>query len=195
MKKTFSNLNLAALAFAGGICVAQSAPAQVAGGTTTVGINVIESTQITAGWSVKKTLMGKAIYNDEGQKVGKVQDLIISPDKKLSYVIVVAGGILGMGRHDVAFPTSQIEDKAGQLLLAGVTKDMVKGMPKFAYASATFDTTKREAFVAARDRDSAKGKAKLAELKKKAGTAASDARAKINAEMTTVQADVKTRTC
>lgn len=191
MKKNFPKLNLAALAFAGGICVAQSAPAQVAGGTTTVGINVIESTQIAAGWSVKKTLMGKAIYNDEGQKVGKVQDLIISPDKKLSYVIVGAGGFLGMGRHDVAFPVSQIEDKAGRLVMAGATKDMVKGMPQFTYASSRTDTTARDAFVAAADKDIAKGKAKVAELERKAGSAASDAKAKINVEMVALQADVK----
>jgi sporulation protein YlmC with PRC-barrel domain len=86
------------------------------------------------GWSVKKTLMGKTIYNDAGVKVGKVEDLIISPDKNVSYLIVGAGGFVGIGRHDVAIPVSQIQDKAGKLVLPGATKDTIKGMPEFAYA-------------------------------------------------------------
>jgi sporulation protein YlmC with PRC-barrel domain len=191
MNKHSPKSTLAILTFAGAvaaICANQSAFAQVAGGTTTVGISVIESTQIAAGWSVKKTLMGKTIYNDAGQKVGKVDDLIISPDKKLSHVIVGAGGFLGMGRHDVAFPVSQIEDKAGKLVMSGATKDSVKAMPQFTYAT---DNSKRDAFVAAADKDIAKGKAKVAELEKKAGAAATDAKAKIDSEMATLQADVK----
>jgi hypothetical protein len=63
---------------------------QVDTGTTTVDISVTESTKLAMGWSVKKTLMGKVIYNDAGTRVGKVEDLIISPDKTLSYVIVGA---------------------------------------------------------------------------------------------------------
>ena len=199
MKKNVLKLSSVTLALAScigigigiGIGVAQPAFAQVAGGTTTVGISVIESTQIAAGWSVKKMLMGKTIYNEAGQKVGKVDDLIISPDKKLSYVIVGAGGFLGMGRHDVAFAVSQIEDKAGKLVMAGATKDMVKAMPVFTYATAAPDTTRRDAFVAAADKDIVKGKAKVVELEKKASAAATDAKAKINTEMTALQADVK----
>ena len=32
--------------------------------------------RIAMDWSVQKTLLGKASYNDAGQKVGKVDDLI-----------------------------------------------------------------------------------------------------------------------
>jgi sporulation protein YlmC with PRC-barrel domain len=192
MSKAFSKITFATLALAGVFCASQTALAQVAGGTTTVGISVIESTQIAAGWSVKKTLMGKTIYNDADQKVGKVEDLIISPDKKLSYVIVGAGGFLGMGRNDVAVPVTQIEDKGGKLVMAGATKEMVKSMPQFTYATQTPDTSKRDAFVAAADKDIAKGKAKVTELEKKAGAAATDAKAKMNQEITLLQGDLKT---
>jgi sporulation protein YlmC with PRC-barrel domain len=162
--------------------------AQVAGGTTTVGVAVIESTQLAMGWSVKKTLMGKTVYNDAGQKIGKVEDLIISPDKSVSYVIIGAGGFIGIGRHDVAIPVSQIQEQAGKLVMPGATKDTVKSMPAFIYAN---DTTKRDQFVAAADKDIAKGKAKLAALEKQAGSAATDARAKLDVQVTTLQADVK----
>jgi sporulation protein YlmC with PRC-barrel domain len=137
---------------------------------------------------VKKTLLGKTIYNDAGQKVGKVEDLIISPDANVSYVIVGAGGFVGIGRHDVAIPVTQIQDKAGKLVMPGATKDTIKGMPVFTYAT---DTAKRDAFVAAANEDIAKGKAAVANLEKKAGAAAADAKAKIDADITALQLDVK----
>jgi len=140
------------------------------------------------GWSVKKTLMGKTIYNDAGQKVGKVDDLIISPDKNVSYVIVGAGGFVGIGRHDVAIPVTLIQDKAGKLVIAGATKDSIKAMPEFTYAT---DTSKRDAFVAAADKDIVDGKAAVASLERKAGAAVAGTKTKIDADITALQSDVK----
>ena len=188
MKKNLSSLTIATLTVVGALCSTGPVAAQVAGGTTTVDTSVTESTKLAMGWSVKKTLMGKTIYNDAGQKVGKVEDLIIAPDKNVSYVIVGAGGFVGIGRHDVAIPVTEIQDKAGKLVMPGATKDTIKGMPEFAYAT---DTTKRDQFVAAADKDIAKGKAAVARLEKKAGVAAVDAKAKIDLDITALQSDVK----
>jgi hypothetical protein len=172
MNKHKHRLTWATLVLASTVSAASPAAAQVAGGSTTVGISVIESTQIATGWSVKKTLLGKTIYNETGQKIGKVADLIISPDKKVSYVIVGAGGFIGIGRHDVAIPVTQIQDQTGRLVMPGATKDTIKSLPTFTYAD---DTARRDRFVAAADRDIAEGKARVSELEKKAGTAATDA--------------------
>ena len=188
MKNQLSKLTLATLALAGALCSAGPALAQVAGGTTTVDTSVTESTRIAMGWSVKKTLMGKAIYNEAGQKVGKVEDLIIAPDKNVSYVIVGAGGFVGIGRHDVAIPVTQIQDQAGKLVMPGATQDMIKAMPEFTYAT---DTGQRDRFVAAADKDIARGKVRVAELEKKAGSAAADAKAKIDIQVTALQLDLK----
>jgi sporulation protein YlmC with PRC-barrel domain len=188
MKKNLSRIAMAALTVAGALCMAGPVAAQVAGGTTTLDTSVTESTKLAMGWSVKKTLLGKSIYNDAGQKVGKVEDLIISPDKNVSYVIVGAGGFVGIGRHDVAIVVTQIQDKSGKLVLPGVTKESIKGMPEFTYAT---DTTKRDAFVAAADKDIAKGKAALASLEKKAASATADAKAKMDVDSTALQLDLK----
>lgn len=192
MKKHLSSLTrtlmFATLTAVGALCVAGVATAQVAGGTTTVDTSVTESTKLAMGWSVKKTLMGKTIYNEAGEKVGKVEDLIISPDKNVSYVIVGAGGFIGIGRHDVAIPVTQIQDKAGKLVMAGATKDMIKAMPKFTY---TMDTSRRDAFVMAADKDIAKGKDAVASLEKKAGMAAADAKAKMDLDLAALRLDVK----
>jgi len=188
MNNKLSRLALATLTLAGVLSSAGPAAAQVAGGSTTVGVAVVESTQIAMGWSVKKSLLGKTIYNDAGQKVGNVEDLIISPDKSVSYIIVGAGGFIGIGRHDVAIPVTQIKDQAGKLVMAGATEDMIKAMPAFDYAD---NNMKRDQFVAAAEKDIAKGKAKVVELEKKAGAAAAEAKAGIELKITALKGDVK----
>ena len=188
MKKNFCRLSLSTLALAAACALAAPAMAQVAGATTTVDATVTATTQLALGWSAKKTLLGKNVYNDAGQKVGKVQDLIISPDRSVSYVIVGAGGFIGIGRHDVAIPVAQIQDQAGRLLMAGASKDMIKAMPEFTYAD---DTTRRDRFVAAADQDIATGKAKVADLEKKAGVAAAEAKVRIDQQISVLQGDVK----
>jgi sporulation protein YlmC with PRC-barrel domain len=182
-----SALSFARLALAGLLLSSAAAQAQVAGATTTVGVSVTESTQLAIGWSVKKTLMGKSIYNDAGQKVGKVVDLIIAPDKNVSFVIVGAGGFVGIGRHDVAIPITQIQDREGKLVMAGASKAMIEAMPVFTYAD---DTSKRDRFVAAAERDIARGKGQITDLERRASTAAAEAKARIDTQKRALQADV-----
>ncbi|MBK9440898.1 MAG: PRC-barrel domain-containing protein [Comamonadaceae bacterium] len=185
MNKT---LSIATLVFASFFVATGPATAQVAGGSTTTGISIVESTQVALGWSVKKTLLGKTIYNEAGHKVGKVQDIIIAPDKSVSYIIVGAGGFIGMGRHDVAIAVTQIQDQSGKLVMAGATQDLIKSMPQFEYAN---DHTRRNQLVAAAEKDIKFGKARLLELEQKAGTAAAESRTKIDLQITALQVDLK----
>jgi sporulation protein YlmC with PRC-barrel domain len=182
-----STLPMATLALLAALAGASPASAQVAGGTTTVDTSVTESTQLALGWSVKKSLLGKTIYNEAGLKVGKVDDLIVAPDKNLSYVIVGAGGFVGIGRHDVAVPVTRIQMQAGKLVMAGATPEMVKAMPEFTYVN---DTARRDQFMAAADKDIRQGKARLAELEKKAAAAAADGKAKLDLQISALRLDL-----
>jgi sporulation protein YlmC with PRC-barrel domain len=188
MKNRFPKASIAIAVTIAAIGLAPlAAMAQVAGSTTTA-VAVVESTNVAMGWSVKKTLMGKAVYNEAGQKVGKVEDLIISPDKAISLVIVGAGGFVGIGRHDVAVPITQLQDKSGRLVLAGATKDSIKAMAPFDYS---VDTRQRDEFVAAAQKDIDGGRASLAALEKKAGAASADAKGKLDAQSAALKVDVK----
>lgn len=178
---------VAALAFLGALCMTGSALAQIAGDAPSTNLAVTESTQIVTGWSVKKTLLGKAVYNDANQRIGTVADLIVSPDRSVSYVIVGAGGFAGAGRHDVAIPVSQVQDQAGKLVIAGATKDMLKSLPSFEYAS---DTDKRDHFVAAAERDIAKGKTTVADLETKTDAVSTDVKGKLDRQLTDLRVDV-----
>jgi sporulation protein YlmC with PRC-barrel domain len=160
----------------------------VAGATTTVGVTVTESTQLALGWSVKKSLLGKTVYNEAGQKIGRVEDLIISPERNLSYVIVGAGGFVGIGRHDVAIAMHEILDRGGRLVIPGATPQTIKALPGFAY---TNDMHKRDLFVAQAEKDIAAGKARVSDLAVLASNAATDAKGRLGVQITALEADVK----
>ena len=157
-------------------------------GASVIGVTVSEVSEIATGWSVKKSILGKTIYNEKGDKIGSVDDLIIAPNKTLSYAIIGAGGFLGMGKYDVAIPITQINEVNGKMELKGATKESIKQMPKFEYAP---KTANREAFVANAEKDIQKGKDKLAELNKKASTEKNDLKVKIDAEIVELQQQIK----
>jgi hypothetical protein len=99
-----------------------------------LGVTVDEIVVVTKGWSAKKQILRKTVYNDKNQKIGKVDDLIIAPDSAVSYAIIGAGGFLGIDRHDVAIPAKQFKIEKGKIILPGATKEAIKAMPKFEYA-------------------------------------------------------------
>ncbi len=107
--------------------------AQVAG-STRLGVAVEEMKAVALGWSAKKQVLGQSVYNEQNQKVGTIDDLIIAPDTSVSFVIVGAGGFVGLGKHDVAFPVTQLKQQDGKFILPGATKDAIKALPKFEYA-------------------------------------------------------------
>jgi sporulation protein YlmC with PRC-barrel domain len=104
----------------------------VAGGVV-LGVAVAELDVLANGWSAKKQILGHTVYNDKNEKVGKVYDIIIAPDKAVSYGIVAAGGFLGLGKHDVAIPANQFKMEDGKIVLPGASKDAIKAMPAFEY--------------------------------------------------------------
>ena len=163
------------------------AQAQVAG-SSTVDVTVSEATQLALGWSAKKSILGKTVYNETGQKVGKVEDLIVAPSRNVSFLIIGAGGFVGIGRHDVAVPVDRIQNQGGKLLMPGATKAMVKGMPAFTYAS---DTMRRDEFIAATNKEIALAKTRLAELRSAAATATADGKASLSAHVTTLEGDLQ----
>jgi sporulation protein YlmC with PRC-barrel domain len=128
--KSLSTIAVTVLMIATPACFAQEVV-----GSTTLGIAYAELRDVTTGWSTKKQVLGKKVFNDSGETVGKIDDIIVSPDKAVSYAIIGAGGFLGVGRHDVAIPVNQLKENDGKFILAGATKDAIKDMPEFEYAT------------------------------------------------------------
>ena len=110
------------------------ANAQVAG-STVVGVATAELRDVTIGRSAKRQVLGKPVFNDRNERIGTVDDIVIAPDKAVSYAIIGAAGFLGVAKHDVAISVDQIKLVDGKFVLAGATKDALKAMPPFEYAS------------------------------------------------------------
>lgn len=96
-------------------CGAALADEQVAG-TQAVGVSIEQANLVLNGWSAKKSLLGKAIYNDRGEKVGVLHDIIVTPDDAVSFAIVAAHQFLGVSAHDVAVPMTQIDFIGGKFI-------------------------------------------------------------------------------
>ena len=102
--------------------------------TAGVSVSTVELRTVATGWSAKKQILGKDVYNDAGDKVGEINDLIVTPSKALSYAIVGVGGFLGVGEHEIAVPVGKLKQEKGKIVLRGATKEALKAAPKFEYA-------------------------------------------------------------
>jgi sporulation protein YlmC with PRC-barrel domain len=129
LMKSLSTIPVAVLLIATPACFAQ----QVVG-STKLGVANVELRDVTTGWSIKRQVLGKNVFNDNGETIGKIDDIIVAPDKAVSYAVIGAAGFLGVGRHDVAIPVSQLKEHGGKFILPGGSKDAIKALPEFEYA-------------------------------------------------------------
>jgi len=110
------------------------ARAQVAG-STLLGVSVAELRDVTLGWSAKRQILGHAVYNDSNERIGSIDDVIVTSDKTVIYAIINAGGFLAVAKHDVAVPVSKLTLVDDRLVLPGATKEALKASPRFEYAN------------------------------------------------------------
>jgi sporulation protein YlmC with PRC-barrel domain len=88
------------------------------------------------GFSAKRHLLGQKVYNDEGQLVGAIEDLILAK-RAVSHVIVGVGGFLGIGKHAVAIPVADFTRRDHKILMSHSSEETIRAMPRFEYAQMT----------------------------------------------------------
>jgi sporulation protein YlmC with PRC-barrel domain len=116
-----------------GLAPVPRATAQVAGAQT-IGVTVEEMKVVVLGWSAKRKLLGHDVYNDRNQKIGKIDDIIVSPKRTVSHAIIGVGTFLGLVKKDVAIPMDQLQLVNDRVILKGATKDALLALPEFQYA-------------------------------------------------------------
>ena len=72
--------------------------------------------------------------NDANETIGKIDDLLVSPDGKAPFVVLSIGGFLGMGARLVVVPYDSLKLVDNKVVLPGGTKEMLKMLPEFKYA-------------------------------------------------------------
>src|SRR4030088_2398402 len=68
------------------------------------------NTAVQQGWPVASFQgVGINVYNDNNEKIGDIQELIIDKSGKVDNVFLGVGGFLGMGEHYVAVPMEKLK--------------------------------------------------------------------------------------
>ena len=88
------------------------------------------STEAITGWSAKDDIIGKSVHNENDEKVGDINDIVISSDGRSLYVLIGAGGFLGLGEKHVAVPFDRLQRSDDRILLSGYTKEQLKNLPE-----------------------------------------------------------------
>jgi sporulation protein YlmC with PRC-barrel domain len=86
----------------------------------------VDVSVLAKGYRASK-LIGSGVVNDKNEKIGSIDDLILSQDKVLAAVLQV-GGFLGIASRRVAVPYEnlQLEEAAHKIVLPGATKDELR---------------------------------------------------------------------
>ena len=121
-------LPLAAVAVAAALMVMAPRPALPQAGVKLV---VVDVATVAKGYRASK-LKGETVVNDQNERIGTIDDIVIGGDRAL-FAILQVGGFLGVGGHLVAVPyESLVLDDAGKkITLPGATKDQLKSLPEY----------------------------------------------------------------
>jgi sporulation protein YlmC with PRC-barrel domain len=82
--------------------------AAIAQNATTDRSNTNPAVHREGEWRASK-LIGVNVYNDNNEKIGDIQELIVDRSAKIDNVVLGVGGFLGMGEHYVAVPMEKLK--------------------------------------------------------------------------------------
>jgi sporulation protein YlmC with PRC-barrel domain len=100
MKPKYLTVALLGTALLSGAAFAETA--------TTDRSNINTAVHRDGQWRSSK-LIGVNVYNDNNEKIGDIQELIVDKSGKVDNVILGVGGFLGMGEHYVAVPMEKLK--------------------------------------------------------------------------------------
>lgn len=124
---------LASLAGLAVLATLLSGPAHAQGAPQTLSLMKVDPTTLATGYRASKVI-GSAVYNEGGETVGTVDDLIVTPADKVPFAVLSVGGFLGVGTKYVVVPAGALEVRDQKMLLTGATKESLKSLPGYAYA-------------------------------------------------------------
>jgi hypothetical protein len=99
----------------------------------TVELVKVDVHKLAAGYRVSKVI-GSSVVNEGNETIGKIDDLLVSPDGKQPYAVLSVGGFLGMGTRLVV-PYDTLNFAGNKVTLPGGTKEGLKMLPEFKYAT------------------------------------------------------------
>lgn len=136
-----------ALSIVSGIALAQTRPAPPASTTApagAVGLKAADTATVAVRFVTVKPadfmaskLIGTDVYNNQNDKLGDIEDLVIENGKTITGVVVSVGGFLGIGDSYVVLDPATVvlnqKDGAWRAYV-DTSKDNLKNAPKFSYS-------------------------------------------------------------
>jgi sporulation protein YlmC with PRC-barrel domain len=96
----------------------------------------VDSPYVTADQNVRASkVVGASVYNEQNQKIGSVDDMLIGSNDGVSGVVLSVGGFLGIDSKLVEVPYSQIQVNDDKLVMTGATKEDLTRLPEYKYKS------------------------------------------------------------
>ena len=104
---------LASTALLATIASAQTPPATTdradkATSSSTASATTLSSSQVQGDWRASK-VVGLSVYNDNNEKLGSINDLLMDKSGNIKAAVLGVGGFLGVGEHLVAVPLDQVK--------------------------------------------------------------------------------------
>ncbi len=110
---------------AAGVAVAQGTP-------QTISLVKVDVVALETGYRTSK-VVGSTVVNEADEVVGKIDDLIVTPNDKIPFAVLSIGGFLGIGTHFVVVPFNSMDVRGERMVLRGATKDSLKNLVEFKY--------------------------------------------------------------
>ncbi|WP_063635768.1 DUF4142 domain-containing protein [Azospirillum humicireducens] len=89
-------------------------------------------------------MMGKAVYGEDGGKLGDIADIILDAQSgQATQVVLDRGGILGIGAKQVALDYTLLNADGDRIVARQVTEDQVRQMAEFKYDDNTVSLGQR----------------------------------------------------
>lgn len=103
------------------------------GAPQTLSMTKIDPASLATGYRTSK-VVGSTIVNEANEKIGTVDDLIVTKDGTVPYAVISVGGFLGVGTRYVVVPANLLVVQNDQMTLTGASKEWLKALPEFSYA-------------------------------------------------------------
>ncbi|MFG1393618.1 PRC-barrel domain-containing protein [Xanthobacter agilis] len=114
------------------LTAAFGAPAFSQGAPQTLSLMKVDPASLATGYRTSK-VVGSTVLNEANEKVGTIDDLIVTPNDKVPFAVLSVGGFLGVGNKYVVVPFSALEVRDKKMVLPGATKESLKSLPEFSY--------------------------------------------------------------
>jgi sporulation protein YlmC with PRC-barrel domain len=100
-----------------------SGAAAAQGTSQTVKFAKVDIQKLASGYRASKVI-GSDVLNDANQSIGKVDDLLVSPNGTAPFAVLSIGGFLGMDTHLVVVPYDSLTLVGNKIVLPGGSRPL-----------------------------------------------------------------------